>query len=485
MKHIERAIITRTILVVALLFINTGCEKEVLVDGNQSPVIQSLSIDGDSFNFGDTLSLTVVAEDRDNDLLIYSWSEINGLGNFIATNTATVQWVANFAVAASAIFKVEVSDGDLMVSASDGVTIVSSDEAEFHYVGSATCQQCHNEIYSDFILSGHPYKFNFVTGNDAPEYPNFVEDSRVLNLPTGAAAWEDLIGVIGGFGWKARFVDTTGHIVGTAGSVINTGGGDNQYNFFGGTDWGWVDYHPSDIKEYNYGCFRCHTTGATQNGEWLPGISGTFAYGGVQCEGCHGQGNKHVENNGAGFIDKAVGNDVTELCGQCHYRNEDHSVAASGGFTKHHEQYDEFTHTAHYQNAGQNCTTCHDPHKRVIWDGDGITEECTTCHSGITPASAGHNDCVSCHMARTAKSGTQTIAGYQGDVRSHTFAIASDTTWNMFSDDGTTMRLDENGRTKLNLVNVCYGCHADEAGGGGTGSMKTKAQLNDYVSSIH
>lgn len=481
MKYANRVMLT---IVIALLFLIVGCEKEVLVDGNQSPVILSLSIESDSFNFGDTLTLTVEAEDTDSDLLMYSWSETSDLGQFLSTNESTVQWVANFAVAASAIFKVEVSDGELTVSASDGAIIASADQPEFHFVGSATCQQCHSEIYSDFIVSGHPYKFNFVTGNEPPEYPDFVETARVLNLPEGATSWDDILGVIGGFGWKARFVDKTGNVIGTANSIINTGGGQNQYNFFGGTDWGWVDYHPGDVKEYNYGCFRCHTTGASQNGEWLPDVYGTFAYGGVQCEGCHGQGSKHVENNGNGFIDRRTGNDVTELCGQCHYRNEDHSVAAKGGFTKHHEQYDEFTKTKHYDTAGQNCSTCHDPHKRVIWDGDGIKTECTSCHGSVAVA-APHTDCLSCHMARTAKSGVQTIAGYQGDVRSHTFAVAADTSWNMFSDDGKTMRLDSLGRTKLSVANVCYGCHADENGGGGTGTAKTLAELNDFLSSIH
>ncbi len=471
------------ILSLVLLLFFVACEKEVMVDGNQSPVISSITIEGD-YNFGDTLTLSVVAEDPDDDLLMYSWSEINDLGQFLASDAATVQWVANFAVAANAIFKVEVSDDDLVASASEGVTVSSGDEPEFHFVGSATCQQCHPQHYADFIDSGHPYKFNFITGEDAPIYPDFVEASRTLTLPTGASSWDEMKGVIGGFGWKARFVDNTGHIVGTLNSDLNTGGGDNQYNFYDGTDWGWVDYHPADNKEYNYGCFRCHTTGASEDGEWLDGIYGTFAYGGVQCEGCHGQGNKHVENNGSGYIANPVGSDVTELCGQCHYRNEDHSVAASGGFTKHHEQYDEFIHTGHYTGSGMNCSTCHDPHKRVIWDGDGIKQGCTdNCHGSVTTVSAAHNDCVSCHMAKTAKSAVQTIAGYQGDVHNHTFAIATDTTWNMFTDDGSKMRLDDNGHTKIAKTNVCYGCHADGNGGGGTGSVKSLAEINDY--SVH
>lgn len=281
-------------------------------------------------------------------------------------------------------------------------------------------------------------------------------------------------------------MDNTGNIVGTANSEINPGGGQNQYNFYGGTDWGWADYHAGDIKEYNYGCFRCHTTGATEEGEWMPDIPGTFVYGGVECERCHGPGSKHVEASGAGFVDHPHGDDATELCGQCHYRNEDHSVATKGGFIRHHEQYDEFIHTKHYTDAGQSCLTCHDRHKRVVWDGDGVTADCASCHGGQT-VEATHTDvaCETCHMAKVAKSAVQTVEGYQADVHSHTFAISADTLWNMFSDDGKTLRLDEDNHGKLALANVCYGCHTDEAGGGGGGSVKTLQELADYAATIH
>ncbi len=468
--------------VLSLLLI-MGCEETT--EPNHSPVITSLTISPASPTFGDTLSLSAVATDEDNDELTYSWSEANGTGQFVATDAADVQWIANFQVAANAIFKVTVSDGDLSASASNAVLVSSADPPEFYYVGSSTCGQCHEDEYADVINSGHPYKFNFVDGQ-APTYPDFVEAGRTLPLPDGAASWDDIVGVIGGFGWKARFVDNTGNLVGTANSVINTGGGQNQYNFYSGTDWGWADYHPEDVKEYNYGCFRCHTTGATETGEWLPGIQGTFVYGGIECERCHGPGSKHVEADAAIYIDHPEGDDITELCGQCHYRNSDHSVATKGGFIKHHEQYDEFIHSKHYLDAGQTCSTCHDPHKRVIWDGDGITQGCTTnCH-GTQTAAAPHDvlDCDKCHMAKLAKSAVQTVDGYRADVHSHTFTIAADTTWDMFSDDGSTLR-EEGGYTKLALDKVCYGCHTDADGGGGSGSAKTLTQLNDYVASIH
>jgi hypothetical protein len=82
------------------------------------------------------------------------------------------------------------------------------------------------------------------------------------SLGDGSHTWADVAGVIGGYGWKARFVGTDGHLIGTAGSSFgDTRVGHNQFNFYGGEDHGWVDYHPGDEKIYNYGCFKCHTTG--------------------------------------------------------------------------------------------------------------------------------------------------------------------------------------------------------------------------------
>ncbi len=467
-----------------------ACEKEVFIEPNHAPEISEITISPENPIFGDTVTITVTATDEDQDPMTYTWVEANGMGSFVDTDKATVQWIANFAMPANAIFKVTVSDGELKISGTNAVTVSTADKPEVYYVGSSTCGQCHEAAYNKVMDSGHPYKFNLIKNGKAPAYPDFVEAGRLLPLPEGANSWDDILGVIGGFGWKARYVDKTGNLVGTANSALNTGGGNNQYNFWNGDDnsWaGWVDYDPSDVKEYNYSCFRCHTTGASDYGEWLPGIQGSFVYGGVQCEGCHGAGSKHVAANAALYIDNPKGGEVTELCGKCHYRNSDHSVAAKGGFVKHHEQYDEFIHSKHYATAGQNCSTCHDPHERVIWGGDGIKLDCnSTCHTSVAIA-APHDSfgCENCHMAKVAKSGVQTIAGYQGDVHSHSFAIAADTTWNMFSDDGKTMRYDSEGYVKMALKNVCYGCHADGQGGGGTGTAKTLAEVNDYISSIH
>ncbi len=73
------------------------------------------------------------------------------------------------------------------------------------YTGSESCQECHEAKYETFMESGHPYKLNKVVDSQPPEYPF----SEVPNPPEGYT-WDDITYVIGGYGWKARFIDKDG-----------------------------------------------------------------------------------------------------------------------------------------------------------------------------------------------------------------------------------------------------------------------------------
>jgi len=360
-----------------------------------------------------------------------------------------------------------------------------------NYVGSEKCQPCHSSIYNDFVNTGHPYKFSIIENNEAPIYPDFVtnfEDSWLANLGDGSHTWADIAGVIGGFGWKSRFVGTDGHIVGTAGSAFSTGLGHNQFNFFGGKDHGWANYHPGDVKKYNYGCFKCHTTGGDTSGTWLEGVDGlgTFTEGGVGCEACHGPGGDHAASADPALIDRVyeyahldnalgglkldgvvvtpdpAGNNVNFLCGTCHNRSYTDPINSKGGFIRHHEQWDEFLTTEHAEH-GFTCVSCHDPHKRVLWDGEGIKIDCETCHSeeAETINHTGTTTCIDCHMPFAAKSGTtRGNSGYKADVRSHLFSIKADTS-SMFTADGSAVKDDEEREAALSPHFACLGCHND------------------------
>ncbi len=360
------------------------------------------------------------------------------------------------------------------------------------FVGSDACKMCHSSKYDTWIDSGHPYKFTIITDGQPPVYPpeavNF-QAQWMDSLGDGSHDWTQIAGVIGGYGWKARFVGLDGHLVGTAGAVSSDGVGHNQFNFYEGVDHGWVDYHPSDVKIYNYGCFKCHTTGGDTTGTWLataPGL-GTFTEGGVGCEGCHGPGSEHIAGPTSDNIDRVyefahqdnaigglmIGDDimlpdpdkdrVNFLCGTCHNRDYKSPINSSGGFIKHHEQWDEFVTTDHYD-AGFTCNTCHEPHTRVIWDGEGITKECGLCHSEqveVVNHSVGAN-CIDCHMPYAAKSGTKRgESGYVGDVRSHLFSITVDAE-SMFTEDGAWVKDDDEREASLSPAYSCLGCHNND-----------------------
>ncbi|NND09114.1 MAG: hypothetical protein HKN87_22310, partial [Saprospiraceae bacterium] len=365
------------------------------------------------------------------------------------------------------------------------------------YLGSESCETCHQPIYDTWIESGHPFKFTIVENDQAPTYPpeaiNF-QSEWMDSLGDGSHTWSDIAGVIGGYGWKTRFVGDDGHIIGTAGSSYSDAGlGHNQINFFGGENHGWVDYNAGNVKVYNYSCFKCHTTGGDTIGTWLAGVDGlgTFSEGGIGCESCHGPGSEHVAAGGGTDSDRMIdlvyeqahldnslgglsidgvvqmpdqeGDDINFMCGTCHNRSYTDPINSSGGFIRHHEQWDEFVTTRHNE-IGFTCVTCHDPHKRTIWDGDGISRTCESCHQNHQE-SLNHSpeaSCVDCHMPFAAKSGTKIgESGYRADVRSHLMTIATNAE-SMFTEDGSAVKDDEERAAALSPGFSCLGCHNDD-----------------------
>ncbi len=332
------------------------------------------------------------------------------------------------------------------------------------YIGSETCKTCHTDKYDDFIHSGHPYKLNKIENGKAPSYPY----SSVPNPPDGYT-WNDITYVIGGYGWKARFLDKDGYII----------TGDNvQYNL---ETKGWVAYESEDppgTKKYN--CGRCHTTGwksvadGGQPQDGLPGMDGEFFAGGIQCEACHGMGNIHAYTQEAEDI---TVDESADFCGTCHYRNADHTIAASGGFIKHHEQYDEMIAAGH---ANLKCVNCHSPHKTALYDGEpGLIAECVSCHPNKTVNHSAAATCTDCHMPHASKSAIAHNK-YSGDIATHIFKINTDSTATQFNAEGNLSN------PYVTLAFACYGCHVDPDGvGGGTAPKKTLGELSKFATGIH
>lgn len=368
------------------------------------------------------------------------------------------------------------------------------------FMGSNTCLTCHGVAAitgsdkSSFWDTGHPYKLNAVENDQPPQYP--VTD---LAGPPPGIEWTDVAFVIGGFRYKYRVVDNDGFIV---------LGPTAQYNFpsQGRSGYSNDDAHTApdgtpgpwneNIGRKPYDCGKCHTTGYdadTPNSLGLEGLVGDWAFEGVHCEECHGAGSDHVAGPSG---DNINGNpDTDTLCGRCHTRSAD-GIAASGGFVRHHEQWDEFSRSIHAPvMAADGCMTCHDVHK-PLFDMDrldaiqaayaagnmnamaglgsppGIIKECTECHGSVTVTHAGPDECKVCHMAYTTKSAVA-INSFAGDIRSHVWKIDDNINARMFTDaDGNAVEnddsavafsaLDLEGNPFITLDYACLQCHTDK-----------------------
>jgi len=297
----------------------------------------------------------------------------------------------------------------------------------FEYITSLGCAECHPDEYAIFRRSGHPYKINKVENNQAPTYPFTALPADILSRIDGAintlgapGEWNDLSYVIGGYNWKARFMDDDGYII--TGTEV-------QYNYE--TD-EMVDYHSADPPDKVFNCGNCHTTGWRHtdgafnpfNQDDRPGITGTWSEPGIQCEACHGGGALHSQTKeGVDITRIAEGRSTADLqspmmgygqaqaCKDCHVRDSEKDwrgesgtsegvdnffsayqlwavdytppewggrVAASSGLIKHHEQYDEIvgihpddpsigsTRSGGFMGTHGNCRTCHLVHETSV-----------------------------------------------------------------------------------------------------------------------
>ncbi len=344
------------------------------------------------------------------------------------------------------------------------------------FIGDQTCSGCHQELYDSYIQSGHPWKLNKVSDGKAPIYPF----TKLDKLPVGYT-WNDISYVIGGYHWKARFIDKEGYIItdepGKSGNAEYL----NQWNFANENlekDAGWVIYK-SGTEKLPYDCGACHTTGYRQQGnhDGLPGLIGTWVQEGIRCEECHGPGSMHAGNPQS--FEMKIDRDA-EACGQCHRREDVENVNAKDGFIEHHEQYEELFQGKH---AVLDCVQCHDPHKGVVQlaqtEQPTTRIQCDRCHQEQarnqknTKHEAMGVACIECHMPRVIKSAWADPEKYSGDIRTHLMAI-NPTQIEQFSDDGTIAL------SEIGLNFACRHCH-----GGGLGSTKTDEELIAAATDYH
>ncbi len=348
----------------------------------------------------------------------------------------------------------------ILLAGCEKTTKVSNVAEPEGYVGSAACQACHPELYDQFSMTGHNFQLNRASEASRPGYYPFGD----LHGPPPGHGWGEASYVVGGFWWKALFMDDHGYII---------TGTEAQYNVQ--TD-RWVAYESGNVKPYD--CGPCHTTGYRSSGHQnnMAGIVGTWALDGIQCERCHGPGSSHVESpyDFAMRIDRSAA-----LCGECHSRGTVSKIAAASGFIQNHAQYNEMHATKKINFA---CVDCHDPHvsmhKSNPARASALTARCETCHYREAAAFAASElphyeletiGCTECHMPYAVKSAEGVLGRYRGDVRSHLFRINADSTATMFTSDGKYA----NGY--ITLEYACLRCHIS----------KTRDWAEEHAPEVH
>ncbi len=326
------------------------------------------------------------------------------------------------------------------------------------YVGVGKCAECHEDAYTKYQLSGHPYNLTKIEGA-APVFPYDGQTGGVPNPPEGYS-WDDIAYVIGGFAWKAQFVNQDGYLI--ANPPGQTGVADylSQYNLANSTlklNPSWAPYH-GNPENLAFSCGQCHTTGYSTRGfqDDKPGLIGTWAFEGVQCEACHGPGSLHVADpyGVAMEVDRS-----SQACGECHSRG-DSRIDAADGFSEQYVQYDQLHNNEHFAIG---CIGCHDPHSSSVYTdvtlnpNAGITQTCDTCHWEQAAYSAVRKHfalfCTDCHMPPTGLSAVGNLDRFTGDLSSHVFSINPNPNAAQFSADG------EYAMPYITLDYACKHCH--------------------------
>jgi predicted CXXCH cytochrome family protein len=363
-----------------------------------------------------------------------------------------------------------------------------------HYVGSAACQKCHEQIYDHWKKTPMA---NVV--RDPREHP----DAIIPNLATNNVSpkfTKDQVAFVYGSIWKQRYFTKIGDDYFPEPAQWDiTNKKWLPYMVAKGTDW-WVPFYPPDNMQRPTGptCDGCHSVGyniqTKQVAEWNVG-----------CERCHGPGSAHVDHATRDNISNPARLDyvsATDTCIQCHsqgrpltnpiegkyydwpvgyhaglnlrdyWQLEEHTLGQQT-FThfpdstahKNRMQGNDFVQSVMYR-RGVTCFDCHDVHGTDNYAElrQPVNKICLDCHGSgsrngpreTTLAKHTHHkdgstgsECVACHMPKIEV----TIPGV--NVSAHTFAFI------------TPAMTD-----KYKIPNPCTSCHTDKTTAWATDAMR-------------
>jgi len=363
-------------------------------------------------------------------------------------------------------------------------SVVKISTPSSHYVGSAACQSCHEEIYSRWQKTRMA---NVV--RDPREHPDAIIPDFAKPDPLLTFTKEDVAFVYGSR-WKQRYFTRKGDDYFPLQSQWDiTHHRWLPYHVPANADW-WAPFYPTDNMQRPTGplCDGCHSVNYDIETK-------TVTEWNVGCESCHGAGGDHVANPMRSTIvnparlDYVVANDT---CIRCHSQGQPLTNPIGGkyydwpvGFhmglrlsdfwklEPHKAGEATFTHfpdgTAHKNRMqgndfvqslmytrGVTCFSCHDPHgsdntSMLRANGNSL---CLTCHAPNTQtgplavsiaahthhkADSAGNQCVSCHMPPIE----QTLGDVNVHAHTFRFITPADT-------------------EALKIPNACNQCHAEK-----------------------
>lgn len=363
------------------------------------------------------------------------------------------------------------------------------------YVGSASCQECHQDVYARWSKSRMA---NVV--RDPREHPDAIIPNLSMPHPLLTFSVND-IALVYGSRWKQRYFKRVGNDYfpfPAQWDVMNEMW--RPYMVADGTDW-WTEFYPRDnfqrptgplcdgchsvnynvetktVTEWNVGCERCHGAGSVHveqktRTSILNPARMHYVQANDTCIQCHSQGQPTTNPIAGQYYDWPVGYHVGLNLADF-WKLEEHELGEetfthfpNGIGHKNRMQGNDYVQSLMYE-RGVTCFSCHDPH-----GGDNesilrrpINEVCLSCHGPNSQAgpratsieahthhkadSTG-SQCVACHMPRIE----QTIADI--NVSSHTFHFVSPA-----QTDATR------------IPNACNVCHTDKDTAWATAALKT------------
>ena len=353
-----------------------------------------------------------------------------------------------------------------------------------HYVGSAACQKCHEQIYEHWKKTPMA---NVV--RDPKEHPDAITPNLATNNVSPKFT-KDQVAFVYGSVWKQRYFTKIGDDYFPEPAQWDvTNKVWRPYMVANGTDW-WATFYPPDnmkrptgptcdgchsvdyniqtkqVSEWNVGCERCHGPGSAHvehptRGNTLNPARMDYVQANDTCIQCHSQGRPLTNPIEGKYYDWPVGYHVG-LNLRDYWQLEDHTLGQlsfthfpDGTAHKNRMQGNDFVQSVMYR-RGVTCFDCHDVHgtENYAQLRKPANQICLDCHGPgsrngprtATLAEHTHHkegstgsECVACHMPKIEV----TIPGVF--VSAHTFAFI------------TPAMTD-----KYKIPNPCTSCHKDK-----------------------